>query len=173
MCPVEELQREPTVIGVKYAFACEGVRLRCNEPGCTWRSCSQGLTGPNQERADVNEDDTVDLLSAMLAEEAEAGAEDEGDGQGGVPAPGPEAEKLNTALWPYGRSTGHYHKVLEALGQSRKASAAVIISTTAHPCHWVACLQQGLDTYVFTRRWTTHSQHHGVALGKRFYWMKS
>ena len=200
MCPAEEVQREPTVIGVKFckdAFASEGVRLRCNEPGCKWRSCRQGLTGPNEEPADVNEDDKVDLLSAMLAEEAEAGAEDEGDGQGGVPAPGPEAEKVNagaedegdgqggvpapgpeaekvnTMLWPYGRSTGHYHRVVEAVGQSRKASAAVIISSTAHPCHWVACVQQGLDTYVFTRRWSNHSKHHGLALGKRFYWMKS
>ena len=119
MCPAEEvLQREPTVIGVKFcqdALASEGVRLRCNEPGCKWRSRSQGLTGPNEETADVNEDDKVDLLSAMLAEE-----EDEGDALGGVPAPGPEAEKVNTMLWPYGRSTDHYHKVLGVVGQSRK-----------------------------------------------------
>ena len=153
--------------------------------GANGRSCSQGLTGPNEEPADVNEDDKVDLLSAMLAEEAEAGAEDEGDGQGGVPAPGPEAdgqggvpapgpeaEKVKP-LWPHGRPTGHCHQVLEAVGQSRTASAAVIISSTAHPCHWVACVQQGLDTYVFTRRWSNHSQQHGLALGKRFYWMKS
>ena len=171
MCPVEEVQREPTVIGVRFckdAVAGEGVRLRCNELGCKWRSCSQGLTGPNEEPAAVNEDDKVDLLSAMLAEEAEAGAEDEGNGQGGVPAPGPEAEKVNTMLWHYGRCTGHYTKVLEALGQSRKASSAVIISSTAHPCHWVACVQQGLDTYVFTHRWSNNSKHHGMALGKYF-----
>ena len=146
------------------------MRLRCKEPGCKLRSCSEGLTGPNEEPAHVSEYDKVDLLSAMLAEEAAAGAEDEGDGQGGVPAPGPEAEKLNIVLWPDGRSTGHYHQVLEVLGQSRKASAAVIISSTAHPCHWVACVQQGLEAYVFTCRWSTHSRQHGLALGKRLCW---
>ena len=109
----------------------------------------------------------------MLAEEAEAGAEDEGDGQGGVPAPGPDAERVKSMLWTYGRFKGHYHKVLEGMGQSRKASAAVIISSTAHPCHWVACGQQGLDTHVFTRRWSNHGKQHGLALGNRFYWMKS
>ena len=170
MCPAEEVQRESTVIGVKFckdALASEGIRLRCNEPECKWRSRSQGLTGPREDEADVHEDDKVDLLSAMLAEQAEAGEEDKGDGLGGVPAPGPEAEKVVTMLWPYGRSTGHYDKVLEAAGKSRKASAAVIISSTAHPCHWVACVQQGLDTYVFTRRWSNHGKHHGLALGKK------
>ena len=133
------------------------------------------MTGPSEEPADINEDDKGDLLSAMLAEEAEAGAEDEGDGLGGVPAPGPEAEKVNILRWPYGRSTGHYRRVLEAVGQSRTAAASVIISSTVHPppCQWVACVQQRLDTYVFTRRWSNHSKHHGLALGKRFYWMES
>ena len=78
MCPAEEVQREPTVTGLRFckdAFVGEGVRLRCNEPGCKWRSCSQGLTGPNEEQADVNEYDKVDLLAAMIVEEAEVGTE--------------------------------------------------------------------------------------------------
>jgi hypothetical protein len=170
LCPVEDLQREPTVLQVRFckeAFASEGVRLRCNDPTCAWRSCKAGLTGSGEEPANVGEDDKVDMLSAMFDEQAEAGEGDEGDGQGGVPAPGPEAEKVKSLLWPYGRVSSHYHKVLEAIGQSRKASTAVVISSTAHPGHWVSCVQQSLDTYVFTRRWSNHSSQHGLALGKK------
>lgn len=170
LCPAEELGREPNVLQVKAcqgAFVSDGVRLRCTNPKCIWRSQSAGLTGSAEEQADVDEADKVDLLSAMLDEEAEQGDGDEDDGPGGIPAPGPEAEKVKAMLWPYGRMVGYYHKVLESMCQSRKASTAVVISTTAHPGHWVACTQQGLETCVFTRRWTNHSKQHGLALGRK------
>ncbi len=170
LCPAEEIQREPTVVQARYckeAFASEGVRQRCVDAGCTWRSCSKGLTGSGEEPPDIGADDKVDLLPAMLAEDAEAGEVDDGDGQGGVPAPSPEAEKVNALLWPYGRTAHHCHIVLETIGQSRKASTAVVISSTAHPGHWVACVLQGLNTFVFTRRWSNHSKQHGLALRKK------
>ena len=104
----------------------------------------------------------------MLAAETEASAEDEGDGPEGVPAAGPEAQPktINSMLCPYGRPSDHYRKVVEAAGHSRNVGAAIIISSTAHPGHWVACVQQGLETYVYTRRWSEHSKQHGLALGK-------
>ena len=76
LCPQEDLHREPTVVQVrpdKAAFAKEGVRMRCNDPACTSRSRDTGLTASGEDQADVAEEDKVDLLAAMLEEDADAG----------------------------------------------------------------------------------------------------
>ena len=52
-------------------------------------------------------------------------------------------------------------------GAGGETTAAVVISSTAHPSHWVSCALQSLDTYVFTRRWSNHSEQHGLASGKK------
>ena len=42
-------------------------------------------------------------------------------------------------LWPYAHSTAYYEEVLVGLACADKASVGIIVSTTAHPGHWVTC----------------------------------
>ena len=58
--------------------------------------------------------------------------------------------------------------MLDEVGAAHKATTVLIISSTAHPCHWLSCLERNKDTVVYTRRWSDHSKQHGLALGKQF-----
>ena len=70
-------------------------------------------------------------------------------------------------LWPLGRTTQWYEKVLDKVGGGEKARKVLIISATAHPCHWISCLRRGKEAVVYTGKWSNHSKQHGLALGKK------
>jgi hypothetical protein len=70
-------------------------------------------------------------------------------------------------LWPFARTPAYYKELLVSLGSADKATAAVVLSATAHPSHWLACLDMGLITFVLTRRWSQHSAAHGMQLAKQ------
>ncbi len=42
-------------------------------------------------------------------------------------------------LWPFARAPAYYREVLRSLGSADKASVAIVISSSAHPGHWLAC----------------------------------
>jgi hypothetical protein len=104
----------------------------------------------------------VNLLDAMLAEMDDQGANEEGTGD----TPKPEAGPKGRDLWPFARTPSYYKELLCSLGAADKATAAVVVSTTPHPSHWLACLNLGLDTIVFTGRWSDHCKGHGIHLAK-------
>ena len=144
------------------ASANEGLRLRCKNPECPWREASSG--------PDVDPLDKVDLAAAMLEELAEdSDAEGAGNGSEGISAPDlePESEGSKCVLWPYGRTREYYGQVLERMGLLGQSSMAVIMSSSAHPGHWVSCLKSKVPAYVLTRRWSPHSIQHAKALGQK------
>lgn len=174
LCPQEDQGREPTVVKVdlcKADLASEGVRQTCSDAACQWRvKADLASHEPQTGEDNIGADDRIDLLGAMMAEEEEADAEQaeiQGASDVSVDA-SKDLKKIEGKLWPYGRTRAHYTKVLDAVGASSKASLAVIVSSTAHPAHWVSCLQQSIDTFVFARKWSNHSKQHGLALGKKF-----
>ena len=186
LCPAEEMSQECNVIHVmckKRDYVKEGVNMMCTNTACTWRSCAKSQTLGHSAEEPGNADDTGIYSDDQIMYTDEA-AEKTDDESGGSSAPdsdppqpaeptscdtGASHKKKSSRknrLWRYGRPMAYYHKVLEGLGQSGRASAAVVISATAHPSHWVACVQQHLDTFVYTRSWSNHSTQHGLALGK-------
>ena len=170
LCPMEDLGRESTLVKVdlrKADIANEGVRDVCSDAGCPWRAAAaQGTQEPAEGEPNIDVDDKVDLLQAMLEEECEA--EGPADESSGVSVDGSmDAKHLDSKLWPYGRTLSNYTRVLEEVGALGKTTLAVIVSTTAHPSHWVSCLHKAIETFVFTRKWSHHSKHHGLVLGKK------
>ena len=139
--------------------------MKCTNTACKWRSCTTCLGASSEEPPNV---DAIDQIEMSDNDEV-----DENEGLEGVSAsdrrpPQPEERESGkkARLWPHGRTTQAYQNIMEAVGQSGRASAAVVISATAHPSHWVSCVQQHLETFVYTRSWSNHSTQHGLALGK-------
>lgn len=164
---------EPTVITLPRSSAKEssriGIGMRCTESGCLFRpeAARANISDEAHEDAscEIDKDDKVNLLEAML-DDAEDGGQ-EGDGEDDQLG-GTEHSKRDAIvdLWPYAREMAYYTEVLTLLGAALKSDTALVLSTTAHPAHWLACERLGLKTWVLTRRWSEHSRGHGEALGK-------
>jgi hypothetical protein len=118
---------------------------------------------PTDQDIDLHKEDRVDILDAMLAEMADEGADEDGT----VGTLRAEAAPKGRDLWPFARTPSYYKELLCSLGAADKATAAVVMSTTPHPSHWLACLNLGLDTIVFTARWSDHCKGHGIHLAKQ------
>ena len=173
LCPPQEVgKQEPVSLSVsqtKASLTSQCVRMQCADKDCLFREKSQAAS------VDIDPEDGVDLLGAMLAEGIDiesSGVSADDSTQPAEDALGnPEVQRNGAValgkLWPYGRTTEWYDKVLDEVGAAHKATTALIISSTAHPCHWVSCLLRPMDTVVFTRRWSDHSKQHGLALGKK------
>ena len=166
--PSELTQTEPNVIQVprfnRKDTTQYGRHLRCQEEHCIWRSePARGSTLPADQDMDFHTDDRVNLLDAMLAEMDDQDINDEGT----VDTDKPEAAIKGRDLWPFARTPSYYKELLCSLGASDKATAAVVLSTTAHPSHWLACRDLGLDTIVLTARWSDHCTGHRMHLAKQ------
>ncbi len=59
-------------------------------------------------------------------------------------------------LWPFARPPSYYHEVLTMLAEGAKAEGAIVLSTTAHPGHWLACQALGTESFILTWRWWEH-----------------
>ena len=169
LCPPREVgNQEPVSLCVsqkKTSLTSQCVRMRCTDKTCAFREKVPDTKDPAAS-PDIDQEDKVDLLGAMLADGIDSepsGVSADGSAQ---PAEDPPENSVGN-LWPFGRTTEWYEKVVDEVGAAQKATAAVIISSTAHPCHWVSCLQRNLETVVFTRKWSAHSKQHGLALGKK------
>lgn len=175
--PVGELTAtEPTVMALPRSSAKEAVRLgismRCTESQCHWRPEATRTSIADEAHEDtaceIDKDDKVDLVDAMLDDTGDAADMD--DEQDGDQPGGDESSCRRDAivdLWPYARDIQYYVEILTLLGVALKADTVAIMSTTAHPSHWLACEKLGLLTWVLTRRWSDHSSGHGLALGKQ------
>ena len=155
-----------------------GLHMRCTEAACKWRPqayrAEAGDRATENAKCDIEPDDCEHLLEDMFNEidtEPGEGVDAAGDeevidmGDKG----GEEAKRdAIVDLWPYANTPEFYMEVLTLLGAGAKAKMAAIISTTANPGHWLACLRMGMDpVMVLSRKWSEHSENHGKALGRR------
>ncbi|MCP4245123.1 MAG: hypothetical protein GY772_31675, partial [bacterium] len=147
---------------------------RCTEAQCQWWPEVQRDTACDAAARDgsceIDAEDKRNLLDVMLgdlADETAAADSAEADGVDDEQASSQLVKRdAIVDLWPYGHTPAYYIEVLTLLGVAMKASGAIIVSTTAHPGHWMACLAMGLESWVLTRRWSEHSAAHGLALGR-------
>ena len=176
LCPPGEAsKREPVTLGVALpnskSIDRQGLHLRCSDENCPWRRAvildPQAAKSGDPTLSDIDSEDRQDVLAALLDEqenaeapESQAGKEPSGESTGG------SQTRKGMVLWPYAQTLEYHKQVLEVVGSAGKAQVAIIVSTTAHPNHWLACLGHQLETYVLTRRWSGHSEKHGLTLGK-------
>jgi hypothetical protein len=182
--PGEHTPTEPTVIQLPKANSIGSAKfclhLRCTEANCMWRPAAERpLTGSNMpvdQCMDIHGDDRVNLEGSRMAETNdmdECLGDDSQHAHEEIPFDEDEtpeqAKKRDCVvdLWPFARAPAYYKELLVSLGSADKATAAVVLSATAHPSHWLACLDMGLITFVLTRRWSQHSAAHGMQLAKQ------
>ena len=175
--PVQDVAHEPISLALPRVntknAAAQCLNLRCTEANCPYRpkalnAIESSKVGENDE---IEAEDRINILDSMMdeAQEADEGPQSQ---EAGVDADADdmevEAKKLDCVvnLWPFAHTTQYYQEVLCSLASADKASVCYILSTTAHPSHWVTCGSSfGLDTYLLTRRWSSHSAQHGRNLG--------
>ncbi len=170
--PGEHTTSEPTILKVPPISAATtgecGLRLRCTERDCKWRPEAARPTGVVDASMELNQEDRVDLLEAMLGEMAEtASREGTATQEGTFEEPESSTRDCVVDLWPFARAPSYYREILCSLASADKAALAIVISASAHPGHWLACQSLGLQTLVLTRRWSEHSAAHGLELGKQ------
>ena len=174
-----DILEEPTTITLpKCLIAEQGVNMRCTEANCPYRKTVLDAAAAKK----VSQDDEIQIGDRMFMldsklEQAEKVNEAVGQGEGchgeGEKAAAAEGADKDTLkhdcivnLWPYAHSTSYYHEILGGLACADKASVGIIVSTTAHPGHWVACVEEfHTSTFVLTRRWSARSAAHGLSLG--------
>ena len=176
--PSGDVTLEPTSLVLPKASATTStmqcVNLRCTESHCPFRPTKMDAQAAQQvsQNDEFQAEDRVNLLDAMFDEAdlegADTAAASEADKDEVDASEQPNKHDCIVNLWPYAQTTTYYQEVLTALAAADKASTCVLISTTAHPAHWVACAQNlRLKTYILTRRWSSHSAQHGQHLGKQ------
>ena len=174
--PVKDVSHEPISISLPKVSAKMAANqrliLRCTEANCPYRLKALSETECKKvgENDEIEAEDRINILDSMMdeAQEHEEGSQSQEAG-GEADADDMEVEAKHDCivnLWPYANTTMYYQEVLCSLASADKASACCIVSTTAHPSHWVACASSfALQTYVLTRRWSNHSAKHGRTLG--------
>ena len=152
LAPAADVSRnEATMItinaGAKNAGLKEGLALQCKDPNCPWlpSDVQPGeLTGIAEE--DKSE---YDPLAAMLDEANEGEVN--------------KTEIEAADLWPFAKTRATWTAVLRGMGCADSAGLAILLSTSAHPSHYLACRALQLETYVLTARWSQdcklHSEH--------------
>ena len=148
IAPASDVGVEPTSIvlpkdsGALVAREC--LNLRCTESNCPYRKAA--LDAKDAQAVDRNdeigEEDRVNILESMLgeADEIEEMQQQDMGGDTEVEEGKPRKHDCIVNLWPYAHTTTYYREVLSSLASADKASVAVILSTTAHPAHWMACV---------------------------------
>ena len=162
---VLQVARLTNAAGTKFAL-----HLRCTEADCLWRP-SSSRAGASAEAAvdrgyEIDADDKYDMLAEMMGEvegEVALEAEDCDPNQSSQDAPKRDAI---VDLWPYANPPDFYKELFVSLGAGDKAKTCIIVSSTAHPGHWLGSHAVGMSTVVLTRRWSEHSAGHGEALGR-------
>jgi hypothetical protein len=182
--PGEHTPTEPTVIHLpkvsSVAVAKFCLHLRCTEANCMWRPADArpptGSNMPVDQSMDIDGEDRVNLEGSRMAETNdmdESLGDDNPQANEDIPFDEDETTEQTKKrdcvvdLWPFARAPAYYKELLVSLGSADKATAAVVLSATAHPSHWLACLDMGLATFVLTRRWSQHSAAHGMQLAKQ------
>ena len=169
LCPSREVHktREPVCVNLapisKSVISAQSLLVRCADEQCPWRE-KQADIAPSAGKGDPNlaAIDAADQVDAFADAMAQL-SDDDGEELAGVST----ADSKGQQLWPFAHAQQYYEQVLEALGAASRAQVAFVISASAHPNHWLACLEYfKLDTYVLTRKWSNHSTQHGITLGK-------
>ena len=149
--------------------------MRCTESNCPYRPSKLGAKAAvaMDKNGEIEADDCANILDSMMGEADEiedssmqvADVDEDSAGAAGSDRP---AHDCIVNLWPYAHTSAYDLEVLTALACADKASAAVIVSTTAHPEHWLSCAHTLLlDTCVLTRRWSDHAKAHGYHIGRQ------
>ena len=167
---------EPTVVTLPRQTTSQtskfALNLRCTEAECCWRPEQLRATANNLAAEngafEIPPEDQVNLMEIMMSDLAEEEEEVAGQDDDELVTDTADSLKRDAIcdLWPYARTPEYYTEMLTMLGSGVKASACIILSTTAHPSHWLASEKMGLDTWVLTRRWSEHSFGHGQQLGR-------
>jgi hypothetical protein len=175
IAPAQDVVGEPTSIVLPRdsatSVARECLNLRCTESNCPYRKVKLDAVDAIMvdTNTEIGEDDRFNMLETMLGEiddieetePQDVGVDTEEENK-------PRKHDCIVNLWPYAHTSTYYREILSALASADKAAVAVILSTTAHPTHWMACADDlRLNTFVFTRRWSEHSTAHGETLGKQ------
>ena len=171
--PNELSQTELTVLQVpRLAGAASKycLHMRCTEAECLWRPVGSRAGAGAEAAADqgyeIDVEDKYDLLAQMMDAEAEEPVGASAEDCDLVSQEIPKRDAI-VDLWPYSNPPDFYKEVFVSLAAGDKAKTCIILSTTAHPGHWLASIGVGMEAVVLTRRWSEHSAGHGVAIGKQ------